>query len=220
MLEIACFNASSAVAAAKAGADRIELCVDYTAGGTTPTQDSLRETRVKINIPVNVMIRPRSGNFIYSEEEFKQMSLEIQMLKPAASGFVFGILDDQNHVDLERNRALVGLAAPLPCTFHRAFDLVPDFHEATENIITCGFKSILTSGGMADAVSGAGVVGELWKNFGDRIDFILGGGVRSTNVESLRQTKINWYHSAAITKPGEEVDEEEVVQLQTALKRK
>ncbi|ORY04293.1 copper homeostasis CutC domain-containing protein [Clohesyomyces aquaticus] len=201
MLEIACFNASSAVAAAKAGANRIELCADYTGGGTTPTEETLRHVRLETAIPINVM-----------------MKSAIQLLKPAASGFVFGILDEQHRVDLKKNRALVDLAAPLPCTFHRAFDQVPDLFEAVVQIIACAFTSILTSGGPADAVVGAGVVEALQESFGNDLTFILGGGVRSTNIEALkRQTKVHWYHSAAITTPGEDVDEQEVCRLQNIL---
>ncbi|KAF2799445.1 hypothetical protein K505DRAFT_321152 [Melanomma pulvis-pyrius CBS 109.77] len=214
MLEIACFNTSSAIAAANAGADRIELCADYAAGGVTPSLDSLQHLRNKIRTPVNIMIRPREGDFDYSDAEFQQMKSEIELFKPVSSGFVFGILDDENRVDEQRNQELVGLAAPLPCTFHRAFDQVPDLHEATEQIIKCGFISILTSGGQATAIVGAESVARLQKKFGDNISFILGGGVRSTNAESLqRQTNVLWLHSAAITKSGEDVDEEEVARL-------
>ncbi|KAF2195251.1 hypothetical protein K469DRAFT_545338 [Zopfia rhizophila CBS 207.26] len=220
MLEIACFNTSSAVKAADSGADRIELCADYAWGGITPSLNSLHVIRKDIKIPINVMIRPRAGNFAYSTSELEQMKSDIQLFKPVANGFVFGILNEKNLVDEEKNRELVELAAPLPCTFHRAFDQVPDLLEATEQVIRCGFTSILTSGAAADAVSGAKAVVELHSKFGSKVTFILGGGVRSINIESLkRETSIEWYHSAAITKPGEDIDREEVQRLQTALKQ-
>lgn len=219
MLEVACFNASSAIAAAEAGADRIELCADYAAGGVTPSADALNEIRNATTKPVNVMIRPRPGDFVYTTLQHYQMKLDIVNFKPVVSGFVFGILDSENRVDEARNRELVDLAAGLPCTFHRAFDAVPDQAEAVESLIRCGFTSILTSGGQADAVAGAGFVAHLQKDFGDRIKFILGGGVRSTNIAALRQqTNVAWYHSAAITQPGENVDKEEVSSLQSILK--
>ncbi|KAK7180928.1 hypothetical protein DPSP01_000604 [Paraphaeosphaeria sporulosa] len=219
MLEIACFNVSSAIAAAEAGADRIELCADYAAGGVTPSVDAWDEIRKATSKPINAMIRPRPGDFVYTTLQLYQMKLDILNFKPVASGFVFGILDSENRVDEARNRELVEMAAGLPCTFHRAFDTVPDQAEAVESLIRCGFTSILTSGGPADAVSGAGNVARLQKEFGSRITFILGGGIRSSNLAALReQTDVPWYHSAAITQPGEMVDRDEVSRLQSILK--
>jgi copper homeostasis protein len=216
MLEIACFNAASAITAASAGADRVELCSDYAVGGLTPPVEFLRETRQGTTIPINVMIRPRPGDFIYSEDDFIQMKSEIQRFKPEASGFVFGILDDKNHVDEARNTELVKLAAPLPCTFHRAFDQVSDMSRAVQQLIECGFASILTSGGQSNAMLGAEKIAELEKEWGHRIKLILGGGVRSTNIEALKETtKARWYHSAAIIRPGEAADAEEITKLKT-----
>jgi copper homeostasis protein len=219
MLEIACFNATSAILAAGAGADRVELCSDYAVGGLTPSIDSLRRVRKEITQPVNVMIRPRPGDFSYSGAEFEQMKLDIQSFKQEASGFVFGILDHKNCVDEARNADLVQLAAPLPCTFHRAFDQIPEKFQAAKQLIECGFASILTSGGQADAVSGAAKVAELQQELGNSIELILGGGIRFTNIETLkRKTKVRWYHSAAITGPGEAVDPNEVQKLKSQLR--
>ena len=213
MLEIACFNAASAIIAAGAGADRIELCSNYAVGGLTPSLDSLRQIRSATTTPVNVMIRPRPGNFVYSEDELEEMRSEIQQFKPEASGFVFGILDNENNVNEARNSELVKLAAPLPCTFHRAFDQVPDMSQATTQLIKCGFASILTSGGQPNATLGADNVAGLQQEIGDKISLILGGGVRSTNIEALKKTKVHWYHSAAITGSDETVDAEEAAKL-------
>ncbi|KAF1979802.1 hypothetical protein BU23DRAFT_637107 [Bimuria novae-zelandiae CBS 107.79] len=218
MLEIACFNAAAAIAAAEAGADRIELCADYAAGGVTPSLDALAEIRAATAKPVNVMIRPRPGDFVYTPLEFTRMKLDIRNFKSHASGFVFGILDANNRIDEARNRELIEMAAPLPCTFHRAFDQLSDHTEGTETLIRCGFASILTSGGKADAAAGSAQVAQLQREFGARTTFILGGGVRSTNIAALRQqTNVPWFHSAAITQPGENVDEEEVTKLQSIL---
>ncbi|PSN64705.1 hypothetical protein BS50DRAFT_80114 [Corynespora cassiicola Philippines] len=218
MLEIACFNASSAIAAAKAGADRIELCADYAAGGVTPPLSGLKDVRKAIDKPVNVMIRPRAGDFNYSDPEFALMKKEIGDYKEEASGFVFGILDSKGCVDDARNQELVQLAAPLPCTFHRALDQVPDLDEAMEQLLKCGFKSVLTSGGEANALAGAERVAQLEKKYRGKISIILGGGVRSTNIEALKKkTQGTWYHSAAITEAGETVDVEEVTALQKHL---
>ncbi|KAF2240758.1 hypothetical protein BU26DRAFT_188784 [Trematosphaeria pertusa] len=218
MLEVACFDISSAIVAAEAGADRIELCADYVAGGVTPSPDCVQSIRKETTKPINVMIRPRPGNFTYSEIEYEQMKADVHLFKPEASGFVFGILDEQNRVDKARNRELIELAAPLPCTFHRAFDQVLDLSQATQHLIECGFTSVLTSGGQPDAVRGADKVAGLHKEYGNRISFILGGGIRSMNIDALRATaNVEWYHSAAITKPGEVVDGDEVRTIQAIL---
>jgi len=218
MLEIACFNAPSAIAAAKAGADRIELCADYAAGGVTPCLSALQQVRKETSIPVHVMIRPRGGNFNYSADEFQQMKKEVDMFKSLASGFVFGILDPACRLDKPRNCELVGIAAPLPCTFHRAIDEADALEESVEAAIFCGFKGILTSGGKKNAIEGAERLHQLQRRFGTSISLIAGGGIRSTNVEELkRKTGTKWHHSAAITRSGEDVDEEEVKRMQQLL---
>jgi len=218
MLEIASFNVAAAIAAAGAGADRVELCSDYAVGGLTPSVDSLRRIRQETTISINIMIRPRPGDFLYSDDEFKQMRSAVQLFKADASGFVFGILDNEKYVDEARNTELVRLAAPLPCTFHRAFDQVPDMSQAATQLVKCGFTSILTSGGQPNAAAGAEIVAKLQEELGDTIELILGGGVRSTNIEALKKkTKVHWYHSAAITGPGETIDAGEVAKLKARL---
>jgi copper homeostasis protein len=221
MLEIACFNTTSAVAAATAGADRIELCADYAAEGVTPSLDTLQQVKKDVKIPINVMIRPRGGDFNYSNAEFQKMKSGIETFKSEADGFVFGILDAKYRVDEQRSQELVELAVPLPCTFHRAFDQVPNPEKAVKQLINCGVASILTSGGLGDAEDGAERVAQLYGEFGSEITFILGGGVRSKNVEALqKETKVEWFHSSAITEPGEDVDEDEVARLKSLLEQK
>lgn len=218
MLEIACFNASSAISAAKAGADRIELCADYAAGGITPSLSTLHAVRKETSIPINVMIRPREGDFNYTDPEFRQMKEDIRVFSALASGFVFGVLDESQDVDGPRNSELVALAAPLPCTFHRAIDKVGDLGEGVEKVVKCGFGSVLTSGGRESAWNGVGCVEGLQERFKGRIEIILGGGVRSANVAAMkRRSGVEWVHSAAITEPGEEVDESEVRRIQDVL---
>lgn len=223
LLEIACFNPPSAILAAQNGADRIELCADYSIGGVTPSLSSLRSIQQNNsnNVPINVMIRPWGGDFDYTPTEFAAMKEEIVRFKEAGgvSGFVFGILDAGKRVDIARNRELVDLAGGLPCTFHRAFDVVPDLFEAAEDVISCGFKSILTSGGERDALAGMEVVREVQGRYGDRVELILGGGVRSGNLEVLMETGVRWFHSAALggDVEGEMVDGEEVGRLRRML---
>ncbi|KAH8724397.1 copper homeostasis protein CutC [Phaeosphaeriaceae sp. PMI808] len=218
MLEVACFTVSSAISAARAGADRLELCADYSAGGITPSMHSLLQIRKETDIPINIMIRPRAGNFHYSAAGFEQMRHDIALFATLASGFVFGILDIHGHVDVARNSELVDIASPLPCTFHRAIDEAADLDEAVEMVIACGFKSLLTSGGKKNAEEGAERVKHLQEKFGKKVSLIVGGGVRSSNAAVLtRRVGVQWVHSAAITKAGEEVDVEEVIKMKDAL---
>mgnify|MGYP000330097293 CR=1 FL=1 len=143
--------------AEKSGASRMELCTNYEEGGTTPALSMVKFARHYLTIPLYLMIRPRGGNFFYSDEEFKQMKTEISLFKSLkVDGFVFGILDENNEVDINRNTELVTLASPLPCTFHRAFDITPDYKKSLETVINCGFKTILTSGQSNDALKRLG----------------------------------------------------------------
>ena len=170
------------------------------------------------NIPINIMIRPRAGDFRYCAAEFEQMRHDIALFSHLASGFVFGILDANGRVDVARNAELVDIAEPLPCTFHRAVDETPDLEEAVEMVVGCGFKSVLTSGGGKTAEEGVERIKQLQEKFGGRVSLVVGGGVRSGNVEGLkRRTGVEWVHSAAVTGEGEEVDGEEVRRIQGVL---
>jgi copper homeostasis protein len=198
-LEIACFDSDSALVASSAGADRIELCEDAEVGGTTPSVTSLSGIRDRITIPIFVMIRPRGGDFVYSEDEFQQMKASITQLKPIADGFVFGILDRDSKVDMRRTSELVALAHPLQCTFHRAFDQTVDLFQALDDIVNCGLQSILTSGGKSTAIQGCDMLARLVDKAQGTIVIMPGGGVRSANVEELRRrTKAISYHSSAL----------------------
>ncbi|KAH4177027.1 copper homeostasis protein cutC [Parastagonospora nodorum] len=219
-LEIACFTPSSAISAAQAGADRIELCANYAGGGVTPDIHSLLAIRKEVgrDVLINVMIRPRAGDFVYSTKEMEAMRHDIALFTPLASGFVFGILDANGRVDVARNSELVDIAAPLPCTFHRAVDEVGDLEGAVEMVVGCGFKSVLTSGGCRSAGEGVGRLKGLQERFGKRIELIVGGGIRCRNVVEVKKgIGAEWMHSAAITGTGEEVDPEEVKRIKDAL---
>lgn len=220
-LEIACFNAPSAVIAAAAGADRIELCADRSVGGTTPPLSDLETLRGQIHIPIMVMIRPRGGGFIYSDEEFLQMKEDMGVFKDFADGFVFGILKDGNGVvtvDRERCEELVKLASPLPCTFHRAIDATSDYQASVREVAQCGFNTVLTSGGIqGDVVGGYGnlpVFGE------GELMIMPGGGVRADVLEMLvKETGCQWFHSSGIVGEGELVSEEELRAMKGVLRR-
>ena len=160
-LEIACFNLQSAVIAQENGADRVELCAGIEFGGTTPDFEITKKARELINIDLNVMIRPRGGNFVYSDAEFNQMKLEIiEFKKLNVNGFVFGVLNEDNSINTIQNTELVNMAKPFPCTFHRAFDEVSDVFQSLEEIIECGFQTILTSGQMPNVVEGVNRLAE------------------------------------------------------------
>jgi copper homeostasis protein len=220
-LEIACFTASSAIAAAHTGADRIELCANYSVGGITPPIHTLLAIRKEVpNVPINIMIRPREGNFRYSTAELEHMRHNIALFTPLASGFVFGILDVNGRIDVARNSELVDIAAPLPCTFHRAIDDVTDLDESIEMVVACGFKSILTSGGRKTAEEGMERLRSLQAKFGRTVSLIAGGGIRSGNVAKVKKTTgVEWVHSAAITGSNEEVDGDEVMKIKQVLSK-
>lgn len=218
LLEIACFNGESALVAQAAGANRIEFCADMSAGGITPSLGSLREIRDRISIPIHVMIRPRGGDFVYTDAEFDTMKRDVLRFKDVANGFVFGILDQQGNVDVQRNRELTQLAQPLPCTFHRAFDVTTDSSRALDDVIECGFQTVLTSGGQTNAMAGRDMLSSLAEKSSGRIEIMPGGGVRSSNVKTLRsRTRARWYHSSAVTEDGDAADAAEVANLKAQL---
>lgn len=218
-LEIACFNAPSAVIAQQGGADRIELCDNIKEGGTTPDFEITKQTRERLTIPLYVMIRPRGGNFVYSEEEFQQMKNEIQYFKTiGVDGFVFGILHDDKSINVQQNSELVALAKPHPCTFHRAFDEVQNVFEALEAVIQCGFSTLLTSGTMPNVIEGITVLQQLVEKAKNRITIMPGGGLRSGNIKMIQQqTNAGFYHSSAITDGSETANIDEVKALKSHL---
>lgn len=220
-LEIACFNAPSAIIAARAGADRIELCADRSVGGTTPALSDLEAIKPEVKIPVMVMIRPRGGDFVYSDEEFARMKEDVGRFMGLADGFVFGILKEEGGevvVDGQRNSELVELARPLPCTFHRAVDAASDYQGAVREVAKCGFRTVLTSGGIqGDVVGGYGNL----PAFGEgELVIMPGGGVRAAVLEVLvKETNCRWFHSSGIVGEGEVVSGEEVRAMKGVLGR-
>ncbi|MGX7667438.1 copper homeostasis protein CutC [Flavobacterium pedocola] len=218
-LEIACFNLESALIAQEGGANRVELCDNLEEGGTTPTVEITKLARKTLNIDLYVMIRPRGGGFVYSEEEFNLMKQQIlEYKKLGVNGFVFGILDENKAVHIRQNAELVELAKPIPCTFHRAFDEVQEVFPSLENVIQCGFSTILTSGTMPNVVEGVSVLKQLVEKANNRIVIMPGGGLRSTNIELIQsQTNAGFYHSSAITNSNGKADIEEVKALKLNL---
>ncbi|MDN3672058.1 copper homeostasis protein CutC [Flavobacterium branchiarum] len=204
-LEIACFNLDSVEIAQANGVNRIELCVNMKEGGTTPGLSLVLAAREKATIDLNVIIRPRGGDFVYSDAEFQEMKESIiEYKKGKVDGFVFGNLNRDGSVNIEQNTELVNLAAPLPCTFHRAFDVVSDVAKSLEDVINCGFKTILTSGQGKNVVEGIDVLIDVVQKANNRIVIMPGGGLRSSNIGLLKEKIGNtFFHSSAITDSGE-----------------
>ena len=218
-LEIACFNLESALIAQENGADRIELCNGIKVGGTTPTVAIIENAKQNVSVDLYVMIRPRGGNFVYSDEEFQLMKQDILKIKTiGVTGFVFGILTNNNTIDIEKNKELIDLAEPIPCTFHRAFDAVENYNKALENVIECGFSTVLTSGTFSNVMEGKNVLRELVIQAKERITIMPGGGLRSTNISELDElVNANFYHSSAIIDGSEIANSEEIIQLKKKL---
>lgn len=218
-LEIACFNLDSVEIAQANGANRIELCVNMKEGGTTPSLDLVLAAREKATIDLNVIIRPRGGDFVYTDAEFEEMKKNIiEYKKCNVDGFVFGNLNPDGSLNMEQNMELINLANPLPCTFHRAFDVVSDVSKSLEDVINCGFKTILTSGQGKDVVEGIDVLIDVVQKANNRIVIMPGGGLRSTNIGLLKEKLGNtFFHSSAITDSSETASATEINALKAKL---
>lgn len=186
ILEIAVFNIQSAIMAAQAGANRLELCENPFDGGTTPSYGTLKTVREKITIPVFPIIRPRGGDFLYSEEEFEVMKKDILLCKSLGfEGIVTGLLNSDATIDVKRTDALVKTAYPMEVTFHRAFDRAADPLQALETVIDCGCQRILTSGQVPNSFDGKELIKQLILQADERIIIMPGSGVRSNNIAEL-----------------------------------
>jgi len=197
--EIACFDFESVMTAQKSGADRIELCSNQPEGGVTPSYGLIDLARKNLHIDLNVIIRPRGGNFVYTDSELNIMENDILICKElGVNGVVFGVLNNNNTVDVTANSELVKIASPLTTTFHRAFDDTEDAMKALEDIIECGFTRILTSGQSPSAPEGAKLISELVMASEKQIIIMPGGGVKKENInELIKITKALEYHSSS-----------------------
>ena len=215
MLEIACFEITSAEIACESMADRIEFCHDFEKGGTTPDFYEFLHLKRHYQTPIYVMIRPKGGPFYYSDAEFIEMKTSIITFKEGgADGFVFGILTSNNEIDEARNKELIELAGETPCTFHRAFDRTEDLEKSIQTLIKLGFKTVLTSGGKKSAMEGKEALKSLIQKYSDQIEILIGGGVRSENIEDLKKfTGGTSFHSSAILKYDTFVTDAEIKKL-------
>ncbi len=189
ILETIAFNIESCTLAQSAGADRIELCANPGEGGTTPSYGFIKAARQILKIQLYPIIRPRGGDFLYSDEEFKIMKEDIRACKDlGCDGVVIGMLNEDATIDQKRCSILVNLAYPMGVTFHRAFDRVVDPEKALEDIIEIGCERILTSGFHPTATEGAENIRILITQADERIIIMPGSGVRAENILELAET--------------------------------
>ena len=186
VLEVCCGSADFAVAAASAGADRVELCDNLVEGGTTPSLGATALAVERASVPVMAMVRPRGGDFLYSDLEVEVMLRDIDALKGVGvSGIVFGALCADGRVDAEKTRRLLDAARPLPVTFHRAFDVSRDLFESLDALMEIGVDRVLTSVGRGAVVEDLALLGALVTHAAGRLTVLPGGGIRPENVGSV-----------------------------------
>lgn len=196
ILEVCVDSVESAVAAAKGGASRLELCGNLVIGGTTPSLGLFEEIRRHTDIPMRAMIRPRFGDFCYTPSEFAMMKRDVEHFrKIGAEGVVIGCLRPDGTLHMNQMRELVEAAGEMAVTMHRAFDVCVDPFEALEQAISLGIDTILTSGQENSAMQGAELLKELQERSKGRITIQAGSGVKAENIEPLYQlTGLKAYH--------------------------
>jgi copper homeostasis protein len=199
ILETIAFNIESCSKAQIAGAQRIELCANHSEGGTTPSYGFIKAAREKLQIQLYPIIRPRGGDFLYSNDEFEIIKADIKICKNlGCDGVVFGMLNEDARIDKIRCSQLVNLAYPMGVTFHRAFDRVVDIEQALEDVIEIGCERILTSGLYPTAMEGLGNLKKLISLSKERIIIMPGSGVRASNIIKIAlQTSAVEFHSSA-----------------------
>jgi len=199
IVEICLEDIESAIAAQCGGADRIELCDNLTVGGTTPSLGMIQQVRQQLQIDLQVLVRPRGGDFCYTDLEFGVMKADVEAAKSAgADGIVTGILNTDGTIDVQRTQELIRLALPIPVTFHRAFDHTPNPLSALETLAGYGISRILSSGQASSAYEGLSLLSQLQKTARGRISIMAGGGVNSWNAPQIvRQARISEIHTGS-----------------------
>jgi copper homeostasis protein len=198
VLEICAGSVTSCLAAQEGGAQRVEFCDNLLEGGTTPSFGQLAAARDRLWITLNAIIRPRGGDFLYSELEFEVMERDVLACrKIGVDGIVIGLLNQDGSIDIPRTKRLVELAGTMPLTFHRAFDVARDPQQALEDIISTGCTRLLSSGQAATALEGAALLKQLQQQAGDRLIVMPGAGVRGNNIgELVQKTGCREFHSS------------------------
>jgi copper homeostasis protein len=188
IIEIATADFITTRSAVEGGADRIELCAALTDGGTTPSAGMIKKCREAFDVELFPIIRPRGGDFLYSDEEYEIMLSDIKIARDlGCQGVVIGMLDAVGRIDVRRTSIMVELAYPMEVSFHRAFDRCLDPHLAMEQLIEIGCQRILTSGQQPGAPEGAELIAQLVRDANDRIIIMPGSGVRKENIKMLAQ---------------------------------
>ncbi len=202
IIEVCVDSAESSLTAQKAGAHRVELCDNLIEGGTTPSAAMIEVVRKNLHIDLNVIIRPRGGDFLYSKFEIEVMKRNIQIAKESgADGIVIGALTANGNIDMDLCKSFIELARPMSTTFHRAFDLCKDPYQSLENLIGLGFNRILTSGCKNKAAEGVHLISELIKKAKDRIIIMPGSGINISNFSILmKQSGATEFHLSARSK--------------------
>lgn len=196
-LEICANSLQSVINAQKAGAHRVELCAGLWEAGTTPSPATIKKS-CELDIKVFVLIRPRGGDFVYTDLEFELIKEDIKICKSlGVDGIVSGVLKPDNTIDIERTQTLIELSKPLPFTFHRAFDLIEDQEAALKQLIALGAQRILTSGGETSAPEAQHQLKKLVETSNDRIIILAGGGIKSNNINKLLKTGCKEFHMTA-----------------------
>jgi copper homeostasis protein len=198
--EVAVEGVEGAVAAAEGGADRIELCASLAEGGITPSLGTLRATLAAVRVPVMAMIRPRSGDFLYSGREFAAMLDDARLFAAEGAGIVFGFLTAEGAIDEARTAALAGVAGAAGCTVHRAFDMTADPEAALEALVRCGVRRVLTSGQAPSGTEGIPLLRRLHGRAAGRISVMACGALTPGSVGAVvRETGVAEVHFSART---------------------
>ena len=215
LLEIACFNLASARMAQSAGADRIELCEDYAAGGVTPDAAAIIAAVQEIHIPFFVMIRSRPDNFVYNTLELETMRDSVLLCKSlGVKGIVFGALTAEGAIDTKACAMMLAAAGDMHMTFHRAIDDCVNPETALQTLVDLGIKRVLTSGRTANALLGISQLQQWQERFHKQLVIMPGGGIRSGNIANIRaQTGCTEFHSAALIQGQEICDAEEIKKM-------
>lgn len=199
LLEICCGSADDVIEAARGGADRVELNSNLFQGGLTPSIGTVEVARELVGIPIVGMVRPRAGGFCYTDIEWATARADAKaLMRAGVDALVFGFLNADGTVDTDRTREMVELADGLPCVFHRAFDVVPDWKRALDQLISCGIRRVLTSGQESDVFFALDTIAEMIRFAGSAIEILPGAGVTLRNVDHVvRATGCRQVHLAA-----------------------
>lgn len=194
-IEVCANSVQSALNAQTAGAHRVELCGNLWEAGTTPSHGVIKKARELLEIDVFVLIRPRGGDFVYSNLELEVMKEDIQACKAmGVNGIVSGALHPDNTIDMDKTQQLIACSKPLPFTFHRAFDLTPDLSQLLNTLITLGAQRVLTSGGQNKAANACTTLAQLHQLAQDKIIVLPGGGINQSNIQDLVATGCVEFH--------------------------